>query len=82
MAPAVSGTKNPLLEAFSKLFSALKPAAAASTSGAAGTNATSAEIDLSAKLRLFLHTLAQALRPESMGGQQTAPVGGLVNLTA
>lgn len=60
--------RNPLLDAFSKLFSALKPQAA--------------QNDMGDKLRAFLQTLAQAMRPESMSNIQTPQVGGLVNVTA
>ena len=63
--------KNPLLDAFSKLFSALKPQSAGASS-----------MDMSDKLRTFLHTLAQAMRPDSMSSIQTPQVGGLVNVTA
>jgi hypothetical protein len=82
-APAASSAKNPLLEAFAKLFSALKASAAAGTAAStATTTATSAESDLSGKLRLFLYTLAVALRPDAMAGAQVSQVGGLVNVTA
>ena len=68
---APTPAKNPLLDAFSKLFNALKPQSAA-TSGT----------DMSDKLRMFLHTLAQAIKPESMSSIQTPQVGGLINVTA
>lgn len=66
-----SSAVNPLLEAFSKLFTALKPHSAALP-----------ETGMADKLRLFLQTLAQALRPEAMHSLQTPQVGGLVNVVA
>ena len=63
--------KNPLLEAFSKLFNTIKPQAV-------GTP----PMDMADKLRTFLQTLAQAMRPETMSSIQTPQVGGLVNVTA
>lgn len=61
--------RNPLLDAFSQLFGALKPQAA--------------QTDMGDKLRTFLQTLAQAMRPESMNhGMPMPQVGALVNLTA
>jgi hypothetical protein len=63
--------KNPLLEAFSKLFSALKPQAAVVP-----------QADMADKLRTFLQSLAQAMRPETMSSIQAPQVGGLVNVTA
>lgn len=68
---ATNTSKNALLEAFSKLFAALRP-----------QNTATTETDMAAKLRLFLHTLAQALRPEEMHGDHALQVGGLVNVTA
>jgi hypothetical protein len=75
VAPVATPAKTPLLDAFTKLFNALKPA---STETAVTTPAT----DMAEKLRLFLHTLAQALAPDTMGSVQGAQVGGLVNVTA
>ena len=69
--PVQSSPKNPLLEAFSKLFNALKPQRPAMP-----------DADMGDKLRLFLHSLAQAIRPEAMSSIQTPQVGGLVNVTA
>ena len=63
--------RNPLLETFSRLFNALTPQGA-------GTPST----DMADKLRTFLHTLAQAMRPETMSSVQAPQLGGLVNLTA
>lgn len=63
--------KNPLLEAFSKMFALLKP------QGESG-----AETDIASKLRTFLQTLAETMRPQSMRDIQTPQVGGLVNITA
>ncbi len=78
-APTVtSARQHPLLEAFTKLFNALKAPEAAG----AATAATSTDADLSGKLRLFLHTLAEALRPDALDGAPAAPVGALVNVTA
>ena len=70
-AAATSPAKNPLLEAFSKLFSAIKP-----------QGAGMADTDMSSKLRTFLQTLAQAMRPETMATIQTPQIGGLMNVTA
>lgn len=72
-APSVAQdtAKNPLLEAFSKLFTALKPQAAGAP-----------QVDVADKLRSFLQTLAQAMRPETMSTLQTPQVGGLINVTA
>lgn len=70
-AVAPEPAKNPLLEAFSKLFGALQPQSA-------GTP----QADMADKLRTFLQTLAQSMRPESMSSIQTPQVGGLVNVTA
>jgi hypothetical protein len=74
-APAATDTaaqevaRNPLLDAFSQLFGALKPQAA--------------QTDMADKLRSFLQTLAQAMRPESMNhGTPMPQVGSLVNVTA
>ena len=72
---AAAPAKNPLLDAFTKLFNTLRPASAGS---AAATPAT----DMAEKLRLFLHTLAQALAPDTMGSLQRAQVGGMLNLMA
>lgn len=74
-APVAAAAKNPLLDAFTKLLNTLKPAG---TSTAATTPAT----DMAEKLRQFLHTLAQALAPDTMGSVQRAQVGGMVNVTA
>lgn len=63
--------RNPLLQAFSRLFDALKPQAAGTPS-----------MDMADKLRSFLQTLAQAMRPETMSSVQAPQVGGLVNVTA
>lgn len=71
-AAAATPAKNPLLDAFSKLFTALKPLATS-----AGT-----ETDMAAKLRSFLQTLAQALQPDAASDGHSAAVGGLVNATA
>ncbi len=61
--------RNPLLDAFSQLFGALKPQAA--------------QTDMADKLRSFLQTLAQAMRPDSMNHATQMPqVGALVNVTA
>jgi hypothetical protein len=61
--------RNPLLDAFSQLFGALKPQAA--------------QTDMADKLRSFLQTLAQSMRPESMNhGMPMPQVGSLVNVTA
>ena len=68
---AKESAKNPLLEAFSKLFGTLKPQSAGMST-----------MDMSDKLRTFLQTLAQAMRPETMSGIQKPQVGGLVNVTA
>lgn len=62
---------NPLLEAFSRLFDALKPQGAGAPS-----------MDMADKLRTFLHTLAQVMRPETMSSVQAPQVGGWVNATA
>lgn len=70
-APVAAPAKNPLLDAFTNLFNTLKPA----TTDAPAT-------DMAEKLRLFLHTLAQAVAPDTMGSVQRAQVGGLVNVTA
>ena len=64
--------RNPLLQAFSKLFSALQPQAAA----------TMSESDMAGKLRQFLQSLAQALKPDVMAQPDTPAVGGLLNLAA
>ena len=69
--PVAAPAKNLLLDAFTTLFNTLKPA----TTGAPAT-------DMAEKLRLFLHTLAQAVAPDTMGSVQRAQVGGLVNVTA
>ena len=69
--PLAAPARNPLLDAFTNLFNTLKPA----TTGATAT-------DMAEKLRLFLHTLAQAVAPDTMGSVQRAQVGGLVNVTA
>ncbi len=69
--PVANSAKNPLLEAFSTLFGALKPQSAAVP-----------EMGMADKLRMFLHTLAQAIRPEAMSSIQTPQLGGLVNVTA
>ena len=62
-------SRNPLLDAFSQLFGALKPQAA--------------QTDMADKLRSFLQTLAQAMRPDSMNHTTQMPqVGALVNVTA
>jgi len=63
--------RNPLLEAFSKMFALLKP------QGDSG-----AETDIASKLRTFLQTLSETMRPQSMRDIQTPQVGGLVNITA
>ena len=77
----MSSAKNPLLEAFAKLFSALRLPLSAGTTADATT--TTADSDMSGKLRLFLHSLAVALRPDNMmAGAQVSQVGGLVNVTA
>lgn len=68
-------TKTPLLDAFTKLFNALKPQ---TTTAAPTTPAT----DMAEKLRQFLHSLAQAMAPDAMGSVQHAQLGGLVNVTA
>ncbi len=73
--PVATAAKTPLLDAFTKLFNALKPAATDTT---AATPAT----DMSEKLRQFLQSLAQALAPDTSGSVQRAQLGGLVNLTA
>jgi len=73
--PVATAAKTPLLDAFTKLFNALKPAA---TDNMAATPAT----DMSEKLRQFLQSLAQALAPDTSGSVQRAQLGGLVNLTA
>jgi hypothetical protein len=70
-APAAESPKDPLLDAFSKLFSALQP-----------QSTPPAETDMAAKLRVFLHTLAQALSPEAINSAQAPQVGGLVDVTA
>jgi hypothetical protein len=68
-APVQEAATNPLLEAFSQLFGALKPQAA--------------QTDMADKLRSFLQTLAQAMRPDSMNHAVQMPqVGALVNVTA
>lgn len=64
--------KNALLEAFSKLYAALSP-----PDVDAATDA-----DMAAKMRLFLHALAQALRPDLMIEDHAPQVGGLVDVTA
>ncbi len=62
-------SRNPLLDAFSQLFGALKPQAA--------------QTDMADKLRSFLQTLAQAMRPDSMNHATQMPqIGALVNVTA
>jgi hypothetical protein len=68
---APAAQRNPLLDAFSKLFGALKPQAAGA-----------APADMADKLRTFLQTLAQAMRPEAMSSAPTPQVGGLVDVTA
>lgn len=62
----------PLLEAFTKLYSALQPQAAQTTS----------ESDMGDKLRLFLQSLAQTLRPVGLAAPTPQPVGGLIDLAA
>lgn len=74
-ASAAAPAKNPLLEAFTKLFNALKPPAVS-------TQAASAETDMAEKLRQFLHTLAQAVAPDAANGMHRAQPGALVNVTA
>jgi hypothetical protein len=69
--PQVAAT-NPLLEAFTKLYSALQPQAAR----------TMSEADMGDKLRVFLQSLAQALRPEGFAAPAPQPVGGLIDLAA
>ncbi len=64
--------RSSLLEAFSNLFTVLQPAGTAPTD----------EADMSAKLRLFLQTLAQALQPDAGHGEQVPQVGSLVNVRA
>ncbi|MEO8806030.1 MAG: hypothetical protein ABI433_08105 [Burkholderiaceae bacterium] len=76
-APAPAA-KHSLLDAFTKLFNALKPPAPASTT----TPAVGSAADMAEKLRQFLHSLAQAMAPDAMGSVQHAQVGGLVNVTA
>ena len=71
-APAADGQGNPLLAAFSKLFNALQPQRAA----------TPSETDMAGKLRTFLQTLAQDIRPEPMTSTQPPQVGSLVYVTA
>lgn len=73
--PVAPPAKNPLLDAFTKLFDTLKPAAT-------GTTASAPATDMADKLRQFLHTLAQALAPDTMGSVQRAQVGGLVDVSA
>lgn len=68
-AAAPEATRNPLLDAFSQLFRALKPQAA--------------QTDMADKLRSFLQTLAQAMRPDGVNqGNPMPQVGALVNVTA
>ena len=69
--PVVTTAKNPLLEAFAKLFDALKP-----------QSATTTDTDMAEKLRKFLHALAQAVAPDAMSGVHSVQPGGLVNVTA
>ncbi|KNZ31624.1 MAG: hypothetical protein AD742_16755 [Methylibium sp. NZG] len=67
--PVTEPARNPLLDAFSQLFGALKPQAA--------------QTDMADKLRTFLQTLAQAMRPDSVNqGNPMPQVGALVNITA
>ena len=75
IAAVVTSAKNPLLEAFSKLFNALKPQSTSSTTAPSDT-------DMAQKLRQFLHTLAQAVAPDAMSSVHSAQFGGLVNVTA
>ena len=74
-AAAAAPAKNPLLEAFTKLFNALKPPVASLA-------AASSETDMAEKLRQFLHTLAQAVAPDAASGMHRAQPGVLVNVTA
>lgn len=73
-AAAVGATpSNSLLNAFTDLFNVLKPA---------GSTSAAAETDMAANLRLFLQTLAQALRHDAGHGAQVPQVGGLVDTSA
>ena len=72
---AAAPAKNPLLEAFTRLFNALKPPTTS-------TPAASAETDMAEKLRQFLHSLAQAVAPDAASGMHRAQPGALVNVTA
>jgi hypothetical protein len=73
-APAAPTATPPdaLLDAFSRLFGALQPQPAPVPTAS----------DLSATLRQFLLTLAQALRPEETTPSATAHVGAIVDVTA
>ena len=73
--PAVSS--NRLLAAFTKLFSALQPKTAPAAAAPADTPAT----DMAAKLKQFLQTLAQSMKPEAASAP-TAATGSLLNVTA
>ena len=68
---ATAPVRNPLLDAFSTLFNAIKPP---------GTPAT--DVDMTASLRTFLEALATALRPESASSSPAPAVGSLLNLSA
>jgi len=72
--PAVSS--NRLLAAFTKLFAALQPKTT-SPAAPADTPAT----DMAAKLKQFLQTLAQSMKPEATSAP-TAATGSLLNVTA
>ena len=72
--PAAAATESPLLAAFKHLFSALNPAASASTA----TSQSPTE-----KLAAFLHQMAQSLAPRSNDTAHTMPTSGsLINVTA
>ncbi|MDH5540476.1 MAG: hypothetical protein OEY03_13835, partial [Rhizobacter sp.] len=68
----VTQPKDPLLDAFSKLFSALQPQVAQGMS----------EADMGGKLRMFLQALSQALKPEGVAAPEAPTVGGLIDLAA
>lgn len=69
--PAAAPAKNALLDAFTKLFNTLKPA-----------SADAPATDMAAKLRQFLHSLAQSLAPDTTGSVQRAQVGGMLDVSA
>jgi len=75
-APA-TGSGNRLLAAFTKLFAALQPKTTSTATPAADTPAT----DMAAKLKQFLQTLAQSMKPEAASAPAAA-TGSLLNVTA